>query len=45
MVCFSDDGSILETMTLWKFYDLINEAVGKSGSAFIPTVCPSLRKR
>lgn len=26
-------------MTLWKFYELINEAVGKSGSAFISIVC------
>lgn len=39
MVCYSDDGSVLKTMTLWKFYELINEAVGKSGSAFISIVC------
>ncbi|KAL0632849.1 hypothetical protein Q9L58_008278 [Maublancomyces gigas] len=34
MVCFSDDGSVQESMTLSKFYVLINQAVEKSGRGF-----------
>lgn len=41
MVCFSDDGSVQESMTLSKFYVLINQAVEKSGLASISKVCPA----